>query len=154
AFRGIDEVVITILFIKRIYQFVDYPTIFGGTLAAQIERHAQPWIILQFVNGRIFAAFVFVYIQLAVLSLQPLLTEGKLGFIDKLGAFVASAYDVGVGVACQPGPGGTNPIDGIGAPFQTIGIKTGNLAVGRQVGGCAKNGSTALLRNKLIAIVE
>ncbi|ENV1450001.1 hypothetical protein EI509_002237, partial [Neisseria gonorrhoeae] len=50
--------------------------------------------------------------------------------------------------------GGTNPINGIGAPFQTIGIKTGNLAVGRQVGGCAKNGSTALLRNKLIAIVE
>ncbi|HFA7913197.1 TPA: hypothetical protein WMX21_002202 [Neisseria gonorrhoeae] len=47
-----------------------------------------------------------------------------------------------------------NPTGGIGALFQLIGIKAGNLAVGRQVGGCAKNGSTALLRNKLIAIVE
>ncbi|HFA7310196.1 TPA: hypothetical protein WMT82_001335, partial [Neisseria gonorrhoeae] len=51
-------------------------------------------------------------------------------------------------------PGGTNPTGGIGALFQPIGIKTGNLAVGRQVGGCAKNGSTALSRNKGIGIVE
>ncbi|EMT9800196.1 hypothetical protein MUM55_002232, partial [Neisseria gonorrhoeae] len=102
------------------------------------------------------AAFVFVYIQLvACLSLQPLLTEGKFGLIDKFGtACDVSAYDIGVAVACQPGPGGTNPTGGIGALFQPIGIKTGNLAVGRQVGGCAKNGSTALLGNKLIAIVE
>ncbi|ENS7289244.1 hypothetical protein E5V06_002143 [Neisseria gonorrhoeae] len=62
--------------------------------------------------------------------------------------------DTGVAVACQRDAGGTNPINGIGAPFQTIGIKTGNLAVGRQVGGCAKNGSTALLGNKGIVIVE
>ncbi len=47
-----------------------------------------------------------------------------------------------------------NPINGIAALFQPFVIKTGNLAVGRQVGGCAKNGSTALLGNKLIAIVE
>ncbi len=67
---------------------------------------------------------------------------------------VASAYDVGVGVACQPGLGGMNPIDGIVALFQSVGIKTGNLAVGRQVGGCAKNGSTSLLGNKGIGIVE
>ncbi|ENX0069964.1 hypothetical protein FUX04_002189, partial [Neisseria gonorrhoeae] len=101
------------------------------------------------------AAFVFVYIQLPALSLQPLLTEGKFGLIDKFGtACDVSAYDIGVAVACQRDAGGTNPTGGIGAPFQTIGIKTGNLAVGRQVGGCAKNGSTALLRNKLIAIVE
>lgn len=112
-------------------------------------------MIFQFVNGRIVAAFVFVYIQLVALSLQPLLTEGKFGLIDKLGASpCVSAYDVGVGVACQPGLGGMNPTGGIGALFQLIGIKAGNLAVGRQVGGCAKNGSTALLRNKLIAIVE
>ncbi|CNR79709.1 Uncharacterised protein [Neisseria gonorrhoeae] len=62
--------------------------------------------------------------------------------------------DTGVAVACQRDVGGTNPINGIVALFQPIGIKTGNLAVGRQVGGCAKNGSTALLRNKLIVIVE
>ncbi|EMS5612726.1 hypothetical protein Q6V20_000795, partial [Neisseria gonorrhoeae] len=66
----------------------------------------------------------------------------------------ASAYDIGVAVACQRDAGRTNPINGIGALFQPIGIKTGNLAVGRQVGGCAKNGSTALSGNKLIAIVE
>nr|SBN00756.1 Uncharacterised protein [Neisseria gonorrhoeae] len=65
-----------------------------------------------------------------------------------------SATDTVVAVACQPGPGGMNPIDGIAALVQLGGIKTGNLAVGRQVGGCAKNGSTALLRNKLIVIVE
>ncbi len=56
--------------------------------------------------------------------------------------------------ACPPGPGGMNPIDGIVALFQSVGIKTGNLAVGRQVGGCAKNGSTALSGNKGIGIVE
>ncbi|EMS2077060.1 hypothetical protein HH075_002195, partial [Neisseria gonorrhoeae] len=77
------------------------------------------------------------------------------GFIDKFGtACAASAYDIGVAVACQRDAGRTNPINGIGALFQPIGIKTGNLAVGRQVGGCAKNGSTALSGNKLIAIVE
>lgn len=47
-----------------------------------------------------------------------------------------------------------NPIDGIVALLQPVGIKTGNLAVGRQVGGCAKNGSTSLLGNKGIGIVE
>ncbi|EMT7960456.1 hypothetical protein NTQ58_002223, partial [Neisseria gonorrhoeae] len=110
----------------------------------------------QFVNGRIFAAFVFVYIQLAAcLFFQPLLIEGKLGFIDKFGtACDVSAYDTGVAVACQRDAGGTNPINGIVALFQSVGIKTGNLAVGRQVGGCAKNGSTALLGNKGIVIVE
>ncbi len=155
AFRGIDEVVITILFIKRRYQFVGYLTIFGGTLGAQIERHAQPWMILQFVNGRIVAAWLCVPIQHASCFCQVGIIEGKLGFIDKFGtACVASAYDIGVAVACQRDAGGTNPINGIGALFQPIGIKTGNLAVGRQVGGCAKNGSTALSRNKLIAIVE
>ncbi|CWS74634.1 Uncharacterised protein [Neisseria meningitidis] len=83
------------------------------------------------------------------------MTEGKSGFIDKLGtACAVSAYDVGVSVACQRDAGGTNPTGGIVALLQPVGIKTGNLAVGRQVGGCAKNGSTALLRNKLIAIVE
>ncbi|CWP40235.1 Uncharacterised protein [Neisseria meningitidis] len=153
AFRGIDEVVITILFIK----FVDCLTIVGGTLGAQIERHAQPRMILQFVNGRIVAAFVYVYIQPAAVCLfcQTGITEGKLGFIDKFGtACVASAYDIGVAVACQRDAGGTNPTGGIVALFQSVGIKIGNLAVGRQVGGCAKNGSTALSRNKLIAIVE
>ncbi|KLR98145.1 hypothetical protein M674_10275 [Neisseria gonorrhoeae SK708] len=157
AFRGIDEVLITItiVFIKRRYQFVGYLTIFGGTLGAQIERHAQPWIILQFVNGRIVAAWLCVPIQPASCFCQVGIIEGKSGFIDKFGtACGAVAYDTGVAVACQRDAGGTNPINGIGAPFQTIGIKTGNLAVGRQVGGCAKNGSTALLRNKLIAIVE
>ncbi|CWO11608.1 Uncharacterised protein [Neisseria meningitidis] len=83
------------------------------------------------------------------------MTEGKSGFIDKLGtACVASAYDVGVAVACQRDAGGTNPTGGIVALFQPVGIKTGNLAVGRQVGGCAKNGSTALSGNKGIGIVE
>lgn len=47
-----------------------------------------------------------------------------------------------------------NPINGIAALFQPFVIKTGNLAVGRQVGGCAKNGSTALSGNKGIGIVE
>ncbi|EMS5490639.1 hypothetical protein RON74_002219 [Neisseria gonorrhoeae] len=47
-----------------------------------------------------------------------------------------------------------NPIDGIAALVQLGGIKAGNLAVGRQVGGCAKNGSTALSGNKGIGIVE
>ncbi|HFA6455105.1 TPA: hypothetical protein WMM27_002206, partial [Neisseria gonorrhoeae] len=50
--------------------------------------------------------------------------------------------------------GGTNPINGIGALFQSVGIKTGNLAVGRQVGGCAKNGSTVFSSNNFIVIVE
>ncbi|CWN75982.1 Uncharacterised protein [Neisseria meningitidis] len=157
AFRGIDEVVITILilFIKRRYQFVDCLTIFGGTLGTQIERHAQPWIILQFVNGRIVAAWLCVPIQPASCFCQVGIIEGKSGFIDKFGTVCgASAYDTVVAVAYQPWVGGMNPIDGIVALFQSGGIKTGNLAVGRQVGGCAKNGSTALSRNKLIAIVE
>ncbi|CWP26516.1 Uncharacterised protein [Neisseria meningitidis] len=112
-------------------------------------------MIFQFVNGRIFAAWVRVPIQPARIVCQIFVAEGKFGLIDKLGALVAaSAYDVGVGVACQPGPGGMNPIDGIVALFQSVGIKTGNLAVGRQVGGCAKNGSTALSGNKGIGIVE
>ncbi|CWU41807.1 Uncharacterised protein [Neisseria meningitidis] len=128
-----------------------------GILAAQIERYAQPWMIFQFVNGRIVAAFVYVYIQPAAVCLfcQTGITEGKLGFIDKFGtACAVSAYDTGVAVAYQPWVGRMNPIKGIGALFQLSFIKTGNLAVGRQVGGCAKNGSTALSRNKLIAIVE
>ncbi|CWR73521.1 Uncharacterised protein [Neisseria meningitidis] len=62
--------------------------------------------------------------------------------------------DIGVAVACQRDAGGTNPTGGIFALGQPFVIKTGNLAVGRQVGGCAKNGSTALSRNKLIVIVE
>ncbi|CWM79501.1 Uncharacterised protein [Neisseria meningitidis] len=111
-------------------------------------------MILQFVNERIVAAWLCVPIQPASSFCQVGIIEGKSGFIDKLGALVASAYDVGVGVACQPGPGGMNPIDGIVALFQSVGIKTGNLAVGRQVGGCAKNGSTALSGNKGIGIVE
>ncbi|CWN99661.1 Uncharacterised protein [Neisseria meningitidis] len=112
-------------------------------------------MIFQFVNGRIFAAWVRVPIQPARIFYQTDAVEGKFGLIDKLGALVAaSAYDVGVGVACQPGPGGMNPIDGIVALFQLSFIKTGNLAVGRQVGGCAKNGSTALSGNKGIGIVE
>ncbi|CWP93593.1 Uncharacterised protein [Neisseria meningitidis] len=112
-------------------------------------------MIFQFVNGRIFAAWVRVPIQPARIVCQIFVAEGKFGLIDKLGALVAaSAYDVGVGVACQPGPGGMNPTGGIVALLQPVGIKTGNLAVGRQVGGCAKNGSTALLGNKGIGIVE
>nr|SBN25178.1 Uncharacterised protein [Neisseria gonorrhoeae] len=113
-------------------------------------------MILQFVNGQIFAAWVRVPIQLSVSPFCQIdAVEGKFGLIDKFGALpCVSAYDAGVDVACQPGPGGTNPIHGIAALFQPVGIKTGNLAVGRQVGGCAKNGSTALSGNKLIAIVE
>ncbi|CWQ44940.1 Uncharacterised protein [Neisseria meningitidis] len=150
-----DDGLIIIVFTKRRYQFVGYLAIFGGTLAAQIERYAQPWMILQFVNGRIFAAWVRVPIQPARIVYQIFVAEGKFGLIEKLGASpYVSAYDVGVGVACQPRAGRINPIKGIFALFQSVGIKTGNLAVGRQVGGCAKNGSTALLRNKLIAIVE
>ncbi|EMU5149070.1 hypothetical protein JRY81_002220, partial [Neisseria gonorrhoeae] len=108
----------------------------------------------QFVNGRIFAAWVRVFIQPVCIFCQTGIFEGKSGFIGKFGALVASAMDTGVDVACQPGPGGMNPIDGIAALVQLGGIKTGNLAVGRQVGGCAKNGSTALLGNKGIVIVE
>ncbi|ENS8823677.1 hypothetical protein BOD13_002232, partial [Neisseria gonorrhoeae] len=98
---------------------------------------------------------VCVPIQPARIFYQVGIIEGKSGFIDKFGtACAASAYDTFVAVACQRDAGGTNPINGIVALFQPIGIKTGNLAVGRQVGGCAKNGSTALSGNKLIAIVE
>ncbi|CWO67182.1 Uncharacterised protein [Neisseria meningitidis] len=150
-----DDGLIIIVFIKRRYQFVDCLTIFGGTLGTQIERYAQPWIILQFVNGRIFAAWVCVPIQPARIFYQVGIIEGKSGFIDKFGtACAASAYDTGVAVAYQPWVGRMNPINGIAALFQPFVIKTGNLAVGRQVGGCAKNGSTVLSRNKLIAIVE
>ncbi|CKK74560.1 Uncharacterised protein [Neisseria meningitidis] len=155
AFCRRDDGLIIIVFIKRRYQFVDCLTIFGGTLGAQIERYAQPWMIFQFVNGRIFAAWLCVPIQHASCFCQVGIIEGKSGFIDKFGtACAVSAYDTGVAVAYQPWVGRMNPINGIAALFQPLFIKTGNLAVGRQVGGCAKNGSTALLGNKLIAIVE
>ncbi|CWN04819.1 Uncharacterised protein [Neisseria meningitidis] len=112
-------------------------------------------MILQFVNGRIVAAWLCVPIQPASCFCQVGIIEGKSGFIDKFGtACAVSAYDTGVAVAYQPWVGRMNPINGIAALFQPFVIKTGNLAVGRQVGGCAKNGSTALLGNKGIGIVE
>ncbi|CWO94851.1 Uncharacterised protein [Neisseria meningitidis] len=112
-------------------------------------------MILQFVNGRIVAAWLCVPIQPASCFCQVGIIEGKSGFIDKFGtACAVSAYDTGVAVAYQPWVGRMNPINGIAALFQPFVIKTGNLAVGRQVGGCAKNGSTVLSRNKIIAIVE
>ncbi|MCD0217950.1 hypothetical protein LN386_28720, partial [Enterobacter hormaechei subsp. steigerwaltii] len=62
--------------------------IFDGILAAQIERYAQPWMILQFVNERIVAAWLCVPIQPASSFCQVGIIEGKSGFIDKLGALV------------------------------------------------------------------
>ncbi|WP_306294015.1 hypothetical protein [Neisseria gonorrhoeae] len=63
-----------------------YTAIFDGILAAQIERYAQPWMILQFVNGQIFAAWVRMPIQLSVSPFcQTDAVEGKSGFIDKFG---------------------------------------------------------------------
>ncbi len=140
---------------KRRYQTI-VSLLFDEAIAAQIERHAQPRIILQFVNGRTVAAFVFVYIQPAVcLSFQPLITKGKLGFIAKFRtAAAAAACDTLVAVAYQPRVGRINPINGIAALGQPIGIKTGNLAVGRQVGRRAENGSTVFFRNKIIGIIE
>ncbi|HFC4552736.1 TPA: hypothetical protein ACFJJC_002197 [Neisseria gonorrhoeae] len=64
------------------------------------------------------------------------------------------ACDIFVAVAYQPRAGRTNPINGIAAPFQTIGIKTGNLAVGRQVGRRPENDDTAFLSNNVIGIIE
>ncbi|CWP19202.1 Uncharacterised protein [Neisseria meningitidis] len=141
---------------KRRYQTI-VSLLFDVAIAAQIERHAQPRIILQFVNGRIVAAFVFVYIQLAAVCLfcQTGITEGKLGFIAKFRtAAAAAACDTLVAVAYQPRVGRINPINGIAALGQPIGIKTGNLAVGRQVGRRAENGSTVFFRNKIIGIIE
>ncbi|CWN37507.1 Uncharacterised protein [Neisseria meningitidis] len=140
---------------KRRYQTI-VSLLFDVAIAAQIERHAQPRIILQFVNGRIVAAFVFVYIQLAAVCLfcQTGITEGKLGFIAKFRTAAAAACDTLVAVAYQPRVGRINPINGIAALGQPIGIKTGNLAVGRQVGRRAENGSTVFFRNKIIGIIE
>ncbi|HEY9958938.1 TPA: hypothetical protein WD478_002061 [Neisseria meningitidis] len=126
-----------------------------GALAAQIERHAQPRIILQFVNGRIVAAFVFVYIQPAFcLSFQPLITEGKLGAIVKFRTAAAGACDTLVAVAYYPRAGRTNPIKGFAALGQLSGIKTGNLAVGRQVGRRAENDNIFFFSNNFIGIIE
>ncbi|CWN77699.1 Uncharacterised protein [Neisseria meningitidis] len=129
---------------------------FEGALSAQIERHAQPRIILQFVNGRIVAAFVFVYIQLAVCFLfcQLVIIEDKLGFIANFRTVAAVACNIFVAVAYQPWVGRTNPIKGIGALFQLFFIKTGNLAVGRQVGRRAENDSTVFFSNNFIGIIE
>ncbi|CWN90490.1 Uncharacterised protein [Neisseria meningitidis] len=140
---------------KRRYQLI-VSLWFEGALSAQIERHAQPRIILQFVNGRIVAAFVFVYIQFAVcfLFFQTGIAEGKLGSIGNFRTVAAVACAILVAIAYQPRVGRTNPINGIFALFQLIGIKTGNLAVGRQVGGCTKNNSIFFFSNNFIGIIE
>ncbi|CWT24265.1 Uncharacterised protein [Neisseria meningitidis] len=57
-------------------------------------------------------------------------------------------------VAYQPRASRINPIKGIGALFQLSFIKTGNLAVGRQVGRRAENDSIAFLSNNFIGIIE
>ncbi|CWN42132.1 Uncharacterised protein [Neisseria meningitidis] len=112
-------------------------------------------MIRQFINGRIVAAFVCVYIQLAVyLVFQPLITEDKLGFIAKFRTVSAVACATLVAVAYQPRVDRTNPTNGIAALLQLIGIKTGNLAVGRQVGRRAENDSTTFLSNNFIGIIE
>ncbi|CWP96757.1 Uncharacterised protein [Neisseria meningitidis] len=128
---------------------------FEGALAAQIERHAQPRIILQFVNGRTVAAFVFVYIQPAAVSIsfQPVI-EGKLGSIAKFRTVSAGASDILVVVAYQPRVGRTNLIKGIFALGQLSGIKTGNLAVGRQISRRAENDSIFFFSNNFIGIIE
>ncbi|CWM76755.1 Uncharacterised protein [Neisseria meningitidis] len=129
---------------------------FERALAAQIERHAQPRMILQFVNGRIVAAFVFVYIQLVVCFIfcQTVIAEGKLGVIANFRTVAAGACATFVAVAYQPRFGRTNPIKGIAALFQPLFIKTGNLAVGRQVGRHAENDSIFFFSNKIIGIIE
>ncbi|CWN23689.1 Uncharacterised protein [Neisseria meningitidis] len=140
---------------KRRYQLTE-SLWFNGALAAQIERHAQPRIIRQFVNGRIVAAFVFVYIQLVVCFLfcQLVFIKGKLGFIANFRTVAAVACDIFVAVAYQPRAGCINPIKGIAALSQLLGIKTGNLAVGRQVGRRAENDNTVFLSNNFIGIIK
>ncbi len=129
---------------------------FERALSAQIERHAQPRIILHFINGRIVAAFVFVYIQLVVCFLfcQPGIAEGKLGSIGNFRTTTAGACAILVAIAYQPRVGRINPIKGIGALGQLNGIKTGNLAVGRQVGRRAENDSIFFFSNNFIFIIE
>ncbi|CWO19759.1 Uncharacterised protein [Neisseria meningitidis] len=82
------------------------------------------------------------------------MTEGKLGFIVKFRTAVAGACATLVVVAYQPRAGRTNPTKGIAALGQLTGIKTGNLAVGRQVGRRAENNNTAFLSNNFIGILE
>ncbi|CWM94446.1 Uncharacterised protein [Neisseria meningitidis] len=82
------------------------------------------------------------------------MTEGKLGFIAKFRTVSAAACVTSVAVAYQPRVGRTNPTNGIAAFFQPVFIKTRNLAVGRQVGGCTKNDSAAFLSNNIIGIIE
>ncbi|CWP25044.1 Uncharacterised protein [Neisseria meningitidis] len=129
---------------------------FEGALSAQIERHAQPRMILQFVNGRIVAAFVFVYIQPAAVCLfcQTGIAEGKLGSIGNCRTTSAGACATFVAVAYQPRFGRTNLIKGIFALGQLSGIKTGNLSVGRQVGRRAENDSIFFFSNNFIGIIE
>ncbi|CWT14310.1 Uncharacterised protein [Neisseria meningitidis] len=140
---------------KRRYQLI-VSLWFEGALSAQIERHAQPRMILQFVNGRIVAAFVFVYIQLAVVSIffQLVTIEGKLGSIVNFRTVAAGACAIFVAVAYQPRVSRTNPINSIIALGQLNDIKTGNLAVGRQVGRRAENDSIFFFSNNLIGIIE
>ncbi|CWN15729.1 Uncharacterised protein [Neisseria meningitidis] len=82
------------------------------------------------------------------------MTEGKLGFIAKFRTVSAGACAILVVVAYQPRASRINPIKGIGALFQLSFIKTGNLAVGRQVGRRAENDSIAFLSNNFIGIIE
>ncbi len=59
---------------------------------------------------------------------QICVVGGKFGCLDKLGTACAfSAYDVGVGVACQPWVYCMNPIKGIFALFQTFASKRETL---------------------------